>query len=568
MLAFQPVPDGPPTPPLKLPLREYLLWPYPFKKPLLELYEKEATPRILVVTDPNLSFDPDHVFGLSEFVKTLKATPVHGMLPIVTKAHRGTDAHADISSFRFDASVTTKKYDVIFLFGFGTATPGLPGNAGNLPPAEFDVVAKFMQDGGGLFATGDHENLGAAMSGNLPRVRAMRHWYTPASPSPTAATRISTNSPGANGVFEFDDQSDSIPQRIYPRYFQPSPTAFVSAPHAVLQAPALPNTGAAYQPIEFAPDHPHEGECVEPANLATIFAFGGRNHDEWPVVPGTTTRVAPQVAAYGVTYGGAFASHSKHAVRAPRSFGVIGTYDGHAADVGRVAVDSTWHHFVNINIDGTGTARTGLRETDPADPANLRDTAELTLIRRYWGNLANWLMPEHVRMRHVWGKLILAIRRPELHEELASWPKDAPRRKDDLALAGLAAMATSALAFASTPAEVEETLDDLTTLTLGRDALRALRSTTGAGDESGTFERNGARELQQAALAGTVLALNDLGEPGRDLAETIGAKGGVRALAELTAPAAREKAAHTLGELVKRTRTFEKHLAGLAKVVR
>ena len=28
------------------------------------------------------------------------------------------------------------------------------------------------------------------------------------------------------------------------------------------------------------------------------------------------------------------------------------TYDGHRADVGRVVCDSTWHHFVNVNLTG------------------------------------------------------------------------------------------------------------------------------------------------------------------------------------------------------------------------
>ena len=48
-------------------------------------------------------------------------------------------------------------------------------------------------------------------------------------------------------------------------------------------------------------------------------------------------------------------------VRDPRAFGVIGAYDGHQGGVGRIAVDSTWHHFININIDGTGTSQQALK---------------------------------------------------------------------------------------------------------------------------------------------------------------------------------------------------------------
>ena len=87
-----------------------------------------------------------------------------------------------------------------------------------------------------------------------------------------------------------------------------------------------------------------------------------------PVLPGTKTRLAPQVVAYGMTYGGAFSG--KQAVLQPRSFGVVGAYDGHAVDVGRVAVDSTWHHFVNI---------THLVTTIPEDRP-----AEAGLFGPYW----------------------------------------------------------------------------------------------------------------------------------------------------------------------------------------
>jgi hypothetical protein len=38
--------------------------------------------------------------------------------------------------------------------------------------------------------------------------------------------------------------------------------------------------------------------------------------------------------------------------RATFYFGTVGVYDGHQANVGRIAVDSTWHHFFDINLIG------------------------------------------------------------------------------------------------------------------------------------------------------------------------------------------------------------------------
>ena len=91
----------------------------------------------------------------------------------------------------------------------------------------------------------------------------------------------------------------------------------------------------------------------------------------------------------------------------PRSFAAIVAYDGHRSDVGRVVTDATWHHFININIDGTGaTGREGLMPGGS-------DTPEMTALRQHWVNLADWLMPAKVRRCRRW---------PFLFEELHRYP--------------------------------------------------------------------------------------------------------------------------------------------------
>ncbi|HEX6882967.1 MAG TPA: hypothetical protein VF530_06275 [Planctomycetota bacterium] len=560
----QPVPDHGIAPfPLPRPIDvRPILWPRPFD-PVVIRFLRECTPRILVVTD-GLRFGAASGFGLSQFVNTVKTTSIHGMLPSVITASRGTDPDADLQNFTFDSTVTTAKYDVVFLFGIGTASAGVPGQMGNLPKAEVDVLARFMQAGGGLFATGDHEDLGAALSGNLPRVRGMRHWYFPPAPPVGSSKRITTNAPGQNGVFEFEDQSDAVPQRTFPRYYASSASPAVSAPHALLQAPPVPGTSALYQPIEFLPDHPHEGECVVPANLEGTFDLGGTPVEEWPREAGSPARLAPEVIAFGVTYGGAFPG--KSAIPDPRAFGVVGAYDGHRAGVGRAAVDSTWHHFVNINIDGTGSARSGLQEPDPANPGQLRDTQELLLIRRYWTNLASWLMPAKVRKCSIFGWLLQLAGGSRLVEDLQGWANPA-RRKDFRALQDLGGAATALMSVGSTPAEVSEALDDLTDLAFGGDARRHLSGTPG--DElAGCLEASAAGEFQRSLVAASLVALHDLTTPGKGVVEAIEARGGLHALPELIAAPAREGGARALVDLRRRAREAEKAMAGLEKLHR
>src|SRR5258708_6161783 len=80
-----------------------------------------------------------------------------------------------------------------------------------------------MDGGGGVFATGDHEDLGVVLNGRVPRVRSMRKWYwpnpgplgEPIAPDALGTGRIETTQPGHNETFiHFDDQSDDIPQPL------------------------------------------------------------------------------------------------------------------------------------------------------------------------------------------------------------------------------------------------------------------------------------------------------------------------------------------------------------------
>lgn len=380
----------------------------------IRLLWRECTPKVLVVTD-NLNYLADDDFGLSQFVQTLRSAKVHGMTPIVVTASRSGDASADIAGFNFnDASngLLKSRYDVVFLFG--AASEGF----GALPAAEVEAIARFMEAGGGVFATGDHETLGAAMCGDVPRVRAMRRWKgASAPPSATSTNRLSTNLSGPNEGEEFSDQSNNQPQRLYVNFR--TQAGGIGQPHPILQLKGPRRV------LEVFPDHPHEGQCQVPASLGTSFTLDGKATPEWPNDVGGGA-LSPEVVAMSVSHGDGFGP--KQALM-PQLFPAMVAYDGHRANRGRVSTDSTWHHFININLDGTDESdmskppaeRVGLRHWP-----SLTDSEALVRIREHFVNLATWLMPKNVRKCLRFPLVLSEMVRYPLFEELEIRPlKDA-----------------------------------------------------------------------------------------------------------------------------------------------
>jgi hypothetical protein len=337
----------------------------------------------------------DQYFGLSEFVNALT-----GPIPFlssfaVTKAHRDTDVGnaADIVNFRFDQH-DLSAYDEIWLFGLAADASG---TGAPMTDSELAALAAFMDGGGGVFATGDHENLGVVLCGRVPRVRSMRKWYFPnpgpngEPPAPPAlgVGRIETTQPGHNdpaphGVL-FDDQSDDIPQPILPRFYTlGGPFFFWRYPHPLLCGPR--------GTITVLPDHMHEGEVITPWDSTASFTFSGKTFVEYPKVG--AVQPLPEIVAWGtvlpevdVSTEGAHVGDPGD-VATPRTFGVVGAYDGHPVSVGRVAVDSTWHHFFDINLIGDPVAPAPKSMGFRASPAG---QAALADIEAYYRNIAVWI---------------------------------------------------------------------------------------------------------------------------------------------------------------------------------
>ena len=367
-----------------------------------------ATEGINFATSPDLT---DNTFTISEFIWLLE----HNQVPAISvdTAHRRIDSNATFQNFDFSSSVDLTQYDVIWMFGYegwNYKYYGIP-----LSQAELQAIAKYMDGGGGVFATGDHAGMGSYMCGLIPRVGTMRKWFGRAKDLPagypTTALRYdgttvtSVNWPGISGnpdpgvgradtlqqnpadtaaQFQFDDQSDGIPQPL-------------SFPHNVVHPILQGSTGA----LSRFPDHMHEGEVVTPSSLSAVLTFNGQSFTEYPTLNGFQPK--PSVIAtgnivpgHGTKVEGPSCEQNNFATdpvpTVANTIGIVCAYDGRGAGVGRVVTDSSFHHYLDINLIGDACGTTSDRMqgfgsgfTTPAPGSVLAD------LQAFYVNTVVWL---------------------------------------------------------------------------------------------------------------------------------------------------------------------------------
>jgi hypothetical protein len=372
------------------------------------------------VTDPNAS-DPgaDDQFTLSVFLDALQKSQTYSPTspPIsVDTAHRRNITSAAFPNFNFATTIADLTvYDEIWLFGYeglnDDLTPYL--NFSAISPAEVTAIENFMNSGGGVFATGDHSGLGSYMCGLIPRVRSMRKWFYSGS-MPAGYPAAWANWPGgtadrADTIVEapdgwhFDNQSDDKPQ-----------TLTVIMPHPILQ-------GANGQIVLF-PDHMHEGEVITPWSVpgvtpASVQAF----IDEYPY------QEQPKIIATGQVTGGHESLVDQGMMCENTNFGadttqttakVINTlcvYDGHNAGIGRIVTDSSFHHYIDLNLIGDPCSSVPAKQHGFSTPASAAILADL---RTFYINTAIWIarIPKSVTFlveRSTFGQDEIAARRKQ-----------------------------------------------------------------------------------------------------------------------------------------------------------
>jgi len=170
--------------------------------------------------------------------------------------------------------------------------------------------------------------------------------------------------------------------------------------------------------INVLPDHPHESECYAPrgASLAGNFSVAGlAAFPEFPNVSGLEH--GPQLVAISMS-ASLNVDPGKGAVT-PRCFGAISAYDGHLANKGRIVCDSTWHHFVNMNLNASNPyGGSGLNEGIPPT-AN----AAYKQIQRYFANIADYLSPKNSKWCRILRIAVVELFDYPIWEEIVALPE-------------------------------------------------------------------------------------------------------------------------------------------------
>ena len=388
--------------------------------------------KVLLVTDGLLDFGMGD-FSLGAFVRILKdrrpfyadfqLTLAHLRIDLSPDLMEGApEVHNSIRGFRFDnpAHFAYDMYDEMWLFGFetnfhqpdyGPLRNSVNSPSDKLSDTELLQISRHMADGRGVFATGDHGKLGKGLCGSVLRVRNMRHWDTfngsTDDGSMIGPRRNDTTDKGNDAGSQFSDQSDDIPQRLILKLYS---TQIGHLKSALYPHPVLCGTSGR---IDVFPDHPHEGECKVPSDLSLDAITGGK---EYPEAIDGTGQVMPEVIATSNVPAGNVAQADivgplgmKYPTD-PHSFGAISAYDGHRAvgKVGRVICDSTWHHFVNVNLIGVIEGGFFDQSAETDENGNLRPwhlskadgflfspsgRAALAKIKNYYTNIAVWIAP-------------------------------------------------------------------------------------------------------------------------------------------------------------------------------
>lgn len=321
--------------------------------------------RILFVVDGAIDFG--NFFGVGRVAEIVRSTTRGWVDFEVDTMHR--------SAVTFNDTLLNK-YHQLWLFGYD-------GGSGSLGTAERTALLKWMNERqGGVFATGDHDDLGAALCRQVPRAGTMRRWTHAQDVPPGAGLdRVDTNRPATAAqrpptyaLIPNDVQSDTVPQRIEWVTWMHSGGGLWQwrAPHPILCHPR-------HGPIDVMPDHPHEGRCFDTA--PGHFEVDVSNASEYPTKSGV--RPLPTVIAYGTTLPDPPYNLAKGDSPAKR-FPMISVYDGQQIGIGRVVVDSTWHHWMGMNINELEAAGT-------APGASAQAVANWEKIRTYYINIAVWL---------------------------------------------------------------------------------------------------------------------------------------------------------------------------------
>jgi hypothetical protein len=309
------------------------------------------THRILAVAEGGLDFEPKGEYSLAAMLSevhlwSLERNEERHVFTVdcqqydklsKSPGYQGLDRHVK------------GRFDQLWLFGRSAGDKG----QSLLSQREIDGLDELMREGVlGIFATGDHDDVGARLCGNIPRVGGLRRWYRNSDPmlSPPAQNgpeRADTIWPGFIEGGDKYDESDSTPKTIWSSNFiLTSGKPSSATPHPLSFHPDFGR-------MSFLPDHMHEGACCIPV-------MGSDDKNVEYEFPGMNC----QLVAWSVSWvsGGV-----------PKMHPVIACYDH--PKISRVVTDSTFHHWTWGNIKSIEAA----------------PSFAWAHIRQYPRNIAAWL---------------------------------------------------------------------------------------------------------------------------------------------------------------------------------
>lgn len=368
--------------------------------------------RVLIYTDDPHRIREDGVFGIQELRRQLAAHPLAfaeiDLRPIISRNSDATH-HAD---HKIDDELNKdahKPYHEIWFFGIHQANkpkykldfPGGGGPHSELEPDEVAALNDWMttnpNDGSkglGVLMCGDHANpppdkqpisgpdkfcppsldhrrflgLGRAIGKRVPRAGLLRKWEGP----PTHCCEDSFNT-----LVPPPSEVDPVPQRlVLPRFDQHGNPDPCGKPHEIFR-------GRNGELIQVLPDHEHEGAVVLPDDFPQKI---------WP--HGPQFRPLPRNIAYGTDR------------RTGRRLNILAAYNGDAAMRGRIISDSSWHHYLNVNLESFSADHLDLPAADQ--------------IGQFYSNLVVWLAPLSTRKAMAKAMFIWLATHPAMVEEIGA----------------------------------------------------------------------------------------------------------------------------------------------------
>lgn len=356
-----------------------------------------VTINILIYTDvKDISLDDDNGTKRATILKSLLETPTLAFAEFKLQLINRFDGFTDDQpgTLRKLTDELLEPFDELWLFGMyqksvtGDFTEDFGSADNELDPDEQKVLKRWMAQGGLLMA-GDHsayqpggteadpidtfQCLGRALGHLVPRAGQLRLWDGPPTINFDSSfnTLVRTLSDDEN---DLDLQKDALPQTLLLAKFGPDQT-----PHRIFLGKDAT--------ISIFPDHGHEGEVIVPDELGINWPPFDEQDD--------TKKPRPDIVAYGCDK------------RSCHSRPVLAVYDGDRFEIGRIVADSSWHHYLNVNLS----------EFIKPEQANTLQT-----LTQLYHNLALYLAPLAKRQQMSREMIAWLLRHPEVREERGNHP--------------------------------------------------------------------------------------------------------------------------------------------------